>query len=216
MINALFQTDLSIALYLFAGLLGVVIAYACINKNKSKWLFLAIVPFFLVSFQLQKTETEDIQKTERAWIQRVFEAYETDDLTIYLQSETDAKRVYTVKTSGGDYQAVFNEDSSMFELVYISGENLNGRLQVLSALNSVGLSETNLSYISDKEYVATGLSEDESYAISLENHLVMAVVDSSGDILLQNEDDNDAYSEKAKNQEVETSYETNEEREVKE
>ena len=216
MINALFQTDLSIALYLFAGLLGVVIAYACINKNKSKWLFLAIVPFFLVSFQLQKTETEDIQKTERAWIQRVFEAYETDDLTIYLQSETDAKRVYTVKTSGGDYQAVFNEDSSMFELVYISGENLNGRLQVLSALNSVGLSETNLSYISDKEYVATGLSEDESYAISLENHLVMAVVDSSGDILLQNEDDNDAYSEKAKNQEVETSYETNEERGVKE
>ena len=216
MINALFQTDLSIALYLFAGLLGVVIAYACINKNKSKWLFLAIVPFFLVSFQLQKTETEDIQKTERAWIQRVFEAYETDDLTIYLQSETDAKRVYTVETGGGDYQAVFNEDSSMFELVYISGENLNGRLQVLSALNSVGLSETNLSYISDKEYVATGLSEDESYAISLENHLVMAVVDSSGDILLQNEDDNDAYSEKAKNQEVETSYETNEEREVKE
>ena len=87
---------------------------------------------------------------------------------------------------------------------------------MLSALNSVGLSETNLSYISDKEYVATGLSEDESYAISLENHLVMAVVDSSGDILLQNEDDNDAYSEKAKNQEVETSYETNEERGVKE
>lgn len=216
MINALSQTDLSVALYLFAGLLAVIISYLCINKNKPKWLFMAIVPFFLVSIQLQKAETENIQQTEREWIQSTFETYEPDDLTIYLQSETDAERVYTVETNGGAYQAIFNEDSSMFELVFVSGENLNGRLQVLSALNSVGLSETNLSYISDKEYVATGLSEEESYTISLENHLVMAVVDSYGDILLQNEDDNDAYSEKAENQEVETSHETNEERGVKE
>lgn len=212
MINALSQADLSVALYLLAGLLAVIISYLCINKNKPQWLFMAIIPFFLVSIQLQKAETENAQKTERAWIQSTFETYEPDALTIDLQSESDTERVYSVETGGGAYQAVFNEDSSMFELVFISGENLNGRLQVLSALNSLGLSEANLSYISDKEYVATGLSEEESYTISLENHLVMAVVDSYGNILLQNEDDNDAYSEKAQNQEVEASYETNEER----